>query len=302
MPDGAVAAAREDLHAAIVVRSDLSRSIQPPSEYQPLQPLLGAVCHICQTAPSPPRAKISRRPSAFLPTSSISIQPPIEYQPLQPLLGAVCHMCQSAPSPPRAKISSGHRRFGRRPACRSSRRASTSRSSRCWEPSATYARRRRRRRARRSRAGRRRFWPTSSMSIQPPIEYQPLQPLLGAVCHICQRAPSPPRAKISRRPSAFLRTSSRSIQPPIEYQPLQPPPGVTSQLCQTAPSPPARRSRGARLVRRDLDQVDPAAERVPAAPAVVGSGLPHVPDGTVAAAREDMDPRALADTMTVVGL
>src|SRR5436190_2299369 len=43
---------------------------------------------------------------------------------------------------------------------------------------------------------------TSRMSIQPPSEYQPLQPLLGAVCHMCQRAPSPPRAKTSMRPSS----------------------------------------------------------------------------------------------------
>src|SRR5262245_6196342 len=82
-----------------------SRSIQPPSESQPLQPLLGAVCQLCQTAASPPRAKISSLPSSFCPTSNMSIQPPSEYQPLQPLLGAVCQLCQSAPSPPRAKIS-----------------------------------------------------------------------------------------------------------------------------------------------------------------------------------------------------
>src|SRR5262249_21729548 len=83
-----------------------SMSIQPPSEYQPLQPLLGAVCQLCQTAPSPPRAKICSRPSAFRATSNKSIQPPSEYQPLQPLLGAVCQLCHTAPSPPRVKISS----------------------------------------------------------------------------------------------------------------------------------------------------------------------------------------------------
>ncbi|KUO09813.1 hypothetical protein AQJ58_22445 [Streptomyces sp. DSM 15324] len=38
------------------------RSIQPPRDSQPDQPLLGAVCHLCHTAPSDPRAKISSRP------------------------------------------------------------------------------------------------------------------------------------------------------------------------------------------------------------------------------------------------
>ena len=105
---------------------------------------------------------------------------------------------------------------------RSTHRASSSRSSRCSVRSATCATPHRRRRARRSPDGRRRCGRPPSRSTQPPSDAQPLQPLLGAVCHLCHTAPSAPRAKISRRPSAFVPVVRRSTQPPSEAQPLQP--------------------------------------------------------------------------------
>src|ERR1035437_658288 len=66
------------------------------------------------------------------------------------------------------------------------------------------------------------FWPTVRRSIQPPRDAQPLQPLLGAVCHRCHRAWSVPTTKTSRRPSALRETLGRSIPPPRDAQPLQP--------------------------------------------------------------------------------
>src|ERR1700760_4400797 len=83
-----------------------SRSIQPPSESQPDQLPLGAVCHLCHSALSAPRAKTSNRPSLFWFTFNSSIQPPSESQSDQLPLGAVCHLCHSALSAPRAKTSS----------------------------------------------------------------------------------------------------------------------------------------------------------------------------------------------------
>src|SRR5947209_6340954 len=47
----------------------------PPSEAHPLHPPDG-VRHWCHTTPPPPRAKISRRPSAFSPTVIWETQPP----------------------------------------------------------------------------------------------------------------------------------------------------------------------------------------------------------------------------------
>src|SRR5262245_7619292 len=40
------------------------------------------------------------------------------------------------------------------------------------------------------------------ISTQPPIDAQPLQPLFGAVCQLCQTALSEPRTKISIRLTA----------------------------------------------------------------------------------------------------
>ena len=74
--------------------------------YYPFQPLLGAVCQMCQRALSMPRMKTSNRPSALLFTASKSLTaPPKLAHPLQPLLGAVCQMCHSALSVPRANTS-----------------------------------------------------------------------------------------------------------------------------------------------------------------------------------------------------
>src|SRR5258708_3677953 len=83
----------------------VSISIHPPMDTHPLQPLLGAVCQICHTAPSPPRANTSKRPSALLHTASRSTHPPIEAHPLQLPLGAICQLCHTALSLPRANIS-----------------------------------------------------------------------------------------------------------------------------------------------------------------------------------------------------
>src|SRR5258706_13107363 len=81
--------------------------ITPPRDSHPDQPLLGAVCQMCQSALSVPRAKTSIRPSALIvATGSLVIVPPRDSQPDQPLLGAVCQMCQSASSVPPAKTSS----------------------------------------------------------------------------------------------------------------------------------------------------------------------------------------------------
>jgi len=68
-----------------------SPTMPPPSEFQPLQLPLGATCQMCQQAPSPPRAKISSRPSALRPGTGVLVMPPpSEAQPPQKLLGAVC--------------------------------------------------------------------------------------------------------------------------------------------------------------------------------------------------------------------
>src|ERR1035437_9275011 len=78
------------------------RSIQPPRDAQPLQPLLGAVCHICHKAWSEPRDTARGagaapgphprgRARASGPRGGRPPPPPGPPQPLQPLLGAVCH-------------------------------------------------------------------------------------------------------------------------------------------------------------------------------------------------------------------
>ena len=242
----------------------------------------GAVCQLFHTAPSAPRAKISKRPSAFDPTSSRSTQPPNELQPLQPLFGAVCHLFHTAPSTPRAKTSNAHRHWTPLRADRSSHptNSSHSRPIRSGLPVIPH-----------------RTVDTTGENLQPPIrvradisrstqppnELQPLQPLFGAVCQLFQTAPSTPRAKTSNRPSALDPTvrrstqppknpshskphpvrsasystphrrhhgrkpptahprstdASRSTQPPNELQPLQPLFGAVCQLCQRALSAP----------------------------------------------------------------
>src|SRR6266851_4871767 len=68
-----------------------------------IQPLLGAVCHACQMAPSVPAANTSSRLSALLTTAGLVKLTPCGlprdvHAPgaIQPLLGAVCHVCQMA--------------------------------------------------------------------------------------------------------------------------------------------------------------------------------------------------------------
>ena len=61
-------------------------------------------------------------------------------------------------------------------------------------------------------------------------------------------------------------------------------------MCQTRTVAAAREDLKTAIgVSGHVQHIDPAAERVPAAPAVVRSRLPHMPDGAVAAAREDLE-------------
>ena len=55
--------------------------ITPPSDDHPEKGLLGATCHLCQTALSVPRTKTSMRPSALrlTATSEVSTPPCVDH-------------------------------------------------------------------------------------------------------------------------------------------------------------------------------------------------------------------------------
>ena len=155
---------------------------------------------------------------------------------------------------------------------RSSRRASTSRSSRCWEPSATYARQRRRRRERRSPVGHRHCF-RCTFQVDPAAERVPPAPAV-----IRSRLPVMPDSAVATAGEdlqAAIRVSRnlQQVDPAAKRVPTAP--AVRSgaslaRLCQTAPSPPrAKISSRPSAFMADVQQVDPTAERVPAAPAVV---------------------------------
>src|SRR5260370_17709218 len=82
-----------------------------PEENQLIQgPSRGAVCQICQSAPSEPIVKTSSRPSAFFPTPGTTRTFVlggfvIGSQLLHDLSGMVCQMCQNVPSVPTLKTS-----------------------------------------------------------------------------------------------------------------------------------------------------------------------------------------------------
>src|SRR6266567_1252450 len=178
----------------------------PPRVAQLDQPLFGAVCQMCHSALSSPRAKASRRPSSFWKAAgSPGRLPPRVAQLDQPLFGAVCQMCHSALSSPRTKTSSRPSAFwyaigwpGKFPprdaqfdqplfgaVCQMCHSAlSSPRTKTSSRPSA--------------------FWNTTGWPGKfPPRDAQFDQPLFGAVCQMCHSALSSPRTKTSTRPSAF---------------------------------------------------------------------------------------------------
>ena len=165
-----------------------------------------ALCQVCHSALSSPLTKTSSRPSAFRPaTGAAVVCPPNEDQPLHPLLGAVCQMCQSALSVPGTKTSSRPSALLIADGVQRYRRRRPNRSTRCWGRSARCARARCRSPARTPRtvrrcSGRRR----GALDDPAPSDAHPLHPLFGAVCQMCQSAPSVPRTKIASRPSALL--------------------------------------------------------------------------------------------------
>ena len=76
---------------------------RPPSHSQPDQPL--PVYARCQSAPSPPRAKMSIRPDAQLATSGSDVRkPPSGLHAL--VDDVVCTFCHNCPSAPRTNTSS----------------------------------------------------------------------------------------------------------------------------------------------------------------------------------------------------
>src|SRR5215471_16628081 len=81
-----------------------------PEENQLPQVPFGIVCQICQSAPSEPMLKTSRRPSAFLPAPGIVRTFAVggllnRPQLCHDLSGTVCQICQSVPSDPVVKTS-----------------------------------------------------------------------------------------------------------------------------------------------------------------------------------------------------
>ena len=123
---------------------------------------------------------------------------------------------------------------------------------------------------------------------------------MGAVCQMCHSASSVPRTKASSRPSAFCWTLTLLvITPPREAQPDQPLLGAVCQMCHSGVvgaagehlQPPVGVARAQRLAGDD------AAQRRPAGPAVVGRGLPDVPQAVVGADPERLQPaiQVLAD-------
>src|SRR5215469_7288549 len=121
----------------------------------------GDTCQQCQSAPSEPVAKASRRPSAFFDTEGEEFITtlggvPREAQLPQPFPGTVCQICQSAPSWPLTRVS------------------------RC--PSSFL-----------STVG----GDILLASSGKPREAQLLQVPFGVVCQICQSAPSEPTVKTS---------------------------------------------------------------------------------------------------------
>ena len=109
MPQRIVRAAREHLQAAVRIEPRRDRWMAPPRENQPDHgPACGAVCQMCHSALSVPRANTSMRPSELTTAAgSVVMPPPKDAHPDQgPACGAVCQMCHSAPSVPRAKASS----------------------------------------------------------------------------------------------------------------------------------------------------------------------------------------------------
>ena len=103
---------------------------------------------------------------------------------------------------------------------RSSRPATPSPPSRCSARSATCATRPCPRRGRTPRADRRRCFPTSIMSIQPPSDAQPDQPLFGAICHLCHNAR---RRRGRRAPSGRRRCARRQpVDPAAQRGPARP--------------------------------------------------------------------------------
>ena len=90
VPEGVVRAAGEDLQPAVGVAADGDlRRDDPAAAAHPDQPLLGAVCQRCQTAPSVPRTKHSIRPSVLLPDRMVLGEDAAERGPVdQALTGA----------------------------------------------------------------------------------------------------------------------------------------------------------------------------------------------------------------------
>src|SRR5262245_19596505 len=81
---------------------------EPPKLSQACQSACGAFCHTCHSAPSVPRAKTSRRPSALRATAGLPCMlPPNDAKPLQPLGVPLCsQMCTMLPSLRRTNTSS----------------------------------------------------------------------------------------------------------------------------------------------------------------------------------------------------
>src|SRR6266481_4602947 len=144
-----------------------------PRESQLPQPFPGTVCQICQSAPSWPLTSISRCPSLFFSTVGgdiilAALGKPREAQLLQVPFGVVCQICQSAPSEPTVKTSSRPSVF-------------------CITEGGNWA-------FAMDAVG----WPEENQLNQAPCP--------GAVCQLCQSAPSEPTVKTSSRPSAFFPT------------------------------------------------------------------------------------------------